>query len=94
MPMSDTKLKQIMYTLGEIAGVVFPTADIPPGIRATLLSRPCDGLRMMREHDNYKNVRIDQLTALLDSVPADFNVPADRLSDDLKERFWAGFLGD
>lgn len=87
-------LGQMMYTLGEIAGAVWPHADIPIGIQATLLSRPYDGLRLMREHDCYRNIRLDRLVALLDTVPMDFSLPAEGIDEDLKERFWAGFFGD
>lgn len=81
-----------MYTLGEIAGSVWPMGNIPRGIQATLLSRPYDGLRMMREHDNYKHIPLDRIMALLDNVPPEFSVPDERLTDEHTRRFWEGFL--
>lgn len=91
--MNDVKLAQLMYTLGEIAGAVFPDADIPVGVRATLFSRPYDGLRMMREFDNYRCIPSDRLFALLDRVPVEFQLPQ-RLTDDQTRSFWAGFLSE
>lgn len=92
--MSDYKLAQIMYTLGEIAGAVWPNADIPLGIQTTLLSRPYDGLRLMREHPNYGRIPVARLCALLDKVPADFAVSADGLTDEHRRQFWTGFVGE
>lgn len=92
--MSNTTVAQIMYTLGEIASVVFAESGIPVGIQTTLLSRPYDGLRMMSEHDNYRKVRVDRLVALLDGVPPDFCVPTGGLTDEHTQRFWEGYIGD
>lgn len=83
-----------MYTLGEIAGAVWPMANIPRGIQATLLSRPYEGLRLMREHEAYREVPIERLCALLDRVPTDFCVPAGGPTETQLRRFWAGFIGD
>lgn len=83
-----------MYTLGEIAGAVWPQANIPTGVRVTLLSRPHAGLRLMREHENYKRARADRLMALLDKVPPEFEVPEGGLTEEHKRTFWAGFIGD
>lgn len=83
-----------MFTLGEIAGAVWPMGDIPRGIQATLLSRPFAGLRLMREHEAYNSVPIERLCALLDRVPTDFCVPAGGPTETQLRRFWVGFLGD
>jgi hypothetical protein len=92
MSKSDTKLDHIMYTLGEIAGTVFPDGEIPRGIRTTLLSRPRDGLRMIREHENFLRVPIERVLALLDQVPSDFGVAENQARDEHTTRFWNGVL--
>jgi hypothetical protein len=81
----------IAQTLGRIAGIVWPDANIPCGIQTTLFTRPREGLRLMLLHEDCRAAPMDRLLALLDSVPEDFELPTQGLNEEQREGFWEGF---
>lgn len=87
-------LGAIMYSLGQIAGTVWPTANIPCGIQTALLSRPRRGLGLMMEHEDFDQLPpLDALMDLLFKVVDQLaGVDPTRVSDEQAVRFWMGFL--
>lgn len=87
-------LDLIMFTLGEICGVVWPHG-IPRGIRITLLSEPRRGFDMMLTHEDFiAHGFASWLVRLVGKFPEWFVIPGATVRDITEEhhrQFWAGF---
>lgn len=88
-----TEISDLMYTLGEIARVVFPNGDIPTALQVQLLGRPAVGLGMLTRCDSYQKADRRVLGPLFCKLPPNFQTPHG-VSEEAKDRFWEAYLGD
>jgi len=81
----------LMYTLGQIARVVWPDGNTNLSIIDQLLVAPATGLDLLKKTDAWRNADPEVLQALCEKLPADLSDPKGGVKVDQQGPFWIGY---
>lgn len=80
-----------MYTLGQLARVIWGWDDIPGATLDVLLTQPATGLALALKSGAAKSADPEQIGALVDKLPADLSDPHGGVKIEDQGPFWLGY---
>ena len=84
-------MHDVLYTLGQIARVVWPAGNVPNDVVAQLLTHPLRGIALAQRKEAWRKASQEDLARLIDKLPSDLDDPKNGIAISDQYPFWAGY---
>lgn len=86
-----SKISDTMYTLGQLARVIWGYDDIPAATLDTMLTMPATGLALATKSTACKKANQEHVAELIDRLPANLADPKGGVKIEDQGPFWLGY---